>query len=511
MRGFLASSIGVATAAALALPLALPTSSLAAAAPVAPATPAAPAIPVVPSAPEAPAGTTQSLPLAPLGPAAPRATRVPGMASAAPRGPQEQGLAAREVRTFSLVGVVWDDAATELHGRVQVRTRSAATALWSDWQDVETHNTEHAADYGTEERASGRVRGSTAPLWVGESDGIEVRVQAEPGTTGTARTPDSPDRLVVGHLPSGMRIELVDPGTAEAPAAPAADDGKPGGDEDKTPQQNRPATQPKQPAASQPKQPAAPQGLGMAAAEASSANVPLAPLGADEIAEQTKADSTADAMVALEGQAVLAPARPFVGPRPRIVTRKGWGANESLREPGFAYTKTVKAAFVHHSASGNNYKCSEAPAVLRSLYRYHVVSSGWRDLGYNFAVDKCGTVYEGRAGGVAKAVLGAHTMGFNGNSMGVAVLGSYTDTSPPAAAVKSVAQLTAWKLGLYGANPLGKTSLTSGGGNRYPKGKAVKLNVISGHRDGFATECPGRKLYGKLGTARTSSARYQGR
>jgi hypothetical protein len=35
--------------------------------------------------------------------------------------------------------------------------------------------------------------------------------------------------------------------------------------------------------------------------------------------------------------------------------------------------------------------------------------------------------------------------------------------------------------------------------------------VISGHRDGFATECPGRQLYGKLGTARSSAARLQGR
>src|SRR5690242_21619325 len=91
--------------------------------------------------------------------------------------------------------------------------------------------------------------------------------------------------------------------------------------------------------------------------------------------------------------------------------------------------------------------------------------------------------------------------------MGIAVLGSYGTTKPPAAAVKAVARLTAWKLGLYGANPKGKTYLKSGGGNLYPKGKKVRLNVISGHRDGFATECPGRKLYGKLGSTRTTADR----
>jgi hypothetical protein len=95
--------------------------------------------------------------------------------------------------------------------------------------------------------------------------------------------------------------------------------------------------------------------------------------------------------------------------------------------------------------------------------------------------------------------------------MGIAVLGTFTSTKPSAAAVKGIARLTAWKLGLFGANPNGKTYLKSGGGNLYRKGKNVRLNVISGHRDGFATECPGRQLYGKLGSARTTAAGYQGR
>jgi uncharacterized protein with LGFP repeats len=136
---------------------------------------------------------------------------------------------------------------------------------------------------------------------------------------------------------------------------------------------------------------------------------------------------------------------------------------------------------------------------------------GWRDIGYNSLVDKCGTIYEGRAGGVAKAVLGAHTLGFNNNSMGIAVIGSFGSTKPAGAAVKAVARLTAWKLGLFGADPRGKTYLTSGGGNLYPKGKNVRLNVISGHRDGYATDCPGKRLYAKLGSARSSAAKYQGR
>ncbi|MEU6895694.1 peptidoglycan recognition protein [Streptomyces sp. NPDC046557] len=482
MRGFLASSIGVATAAALALPLALTT----------------PALAVVPggaTVPVNPAGSTQSLPLVPLGPTADRTPGVPGM-SAAPRLPETRGLTAREVNTFSLVGVVWDDANTRLLGRVQVRTRSARTATWSDWQDVETHNGEHAADPEAAERGSGRVRGSTAPLWVGESDGVEVRVRAEPGT-----------RSAAAPLPSGMRLELVDPGTqSRTTSATTVTDGK---NPDKA--SGREATGPRDDDKDDDKGDGelAP-GMTMEMAESSSANLPLAALGADEITELNKADSTADAIAASDGS-LSAAARPYIGPRPRIVTRKGWGADESLRESGFVYTNTVKAAFVHHTASGNNYACEDAPSVLRSLYRYHVLSEGWRDIGYNFAVDKCGTVYEGRAGGVAKPVLGAHTMGFNTNSMGVAVIGTFTSTAPPAAAVRAVAGLTAWKLGLFGVDPRAKTTLTSGGGNRYEKGTKVRMNVISGHRDGFATECPGRLLYNQLPPTRTTSAKLQGR
>ncbi|MFC4886485.1 peptidoglycan recognition protein family protein [Streptomyces beijiangensis] len=445
MRALLPASIAAVCAAVLAVPVSAPHSASASAGTQVPDLP----------------GSTQSLPLNPLS-----ATRSLSTV---------QGLPERDAKPFSLVGVVWSDPAAELRGTVQVRTRATGSTVWSGWQRVETHNHEHAADPGTAERDSGAVRGSTAPLWVGDSDGVEVRVQPEAGARAAAPAP----------LPGGLRLELVDPGDEPAGGGPAADAGGTAG--------SRAGD-------------ARAMSLTAESAASSAVNSELAPLGATVIPALGKKGSEAEAQ-ALSGGV----ARPYVGPRPRIITRKGWGADEKLRERDFGYTKTVKAAFVHHSASGNGYTCAQAPSVLRSIYRYHVKSSGWRDIGYNFAVDKCGNIYEGRAGGVAKPVMGAHTLGFNTNSMGVAVLGTFTDSPPPAAAVNAVARLTAWKLGLFGANPAGKTSLVSGGGNLYKKGSKVTLNVISGHRDGFATECPGGRLYKKLGSARHSSARYQGR
>ncbi|OCC09958.1 peptidoglycan recognition protein [Streptomyces sp. PTY087I2] len=509
MRALLVISVGVTCAAALTLPLAAPALS----APLPHSASAGPPSLSPESSPRSPgagppsvraaglpeaesraageaAGSTQSLPLEPL--PAP-SDRVADAGAAA-----GQGLAQRDARPFSLVGVVWEDAEAELHGTVQVRTRATGGESWSGWQDVETHNAEHAADLGSDERSSGPVRGATAPLWVGDSDGVEVRVRPEAA--------DPQGRSKAAPLPEGLRLELVDPGEDPAPAAEPAPETAP------EPARAAPVsrTAPTATFAVNPPPPTTtpavvPEALTAESAATSAVNADLAPLGATVIPALTKAETEEEAAI------VAAGAKPYIGPRPKIITRKGWGADESLRERNFAYTKTVKAAFVHHSATGNNYTCSQAPSVLRSIYRYHVKSSGWRDFGYNFAVDKCGNIYEGRAGGVAKAVLGAHTLGFNTNTMGVAVLGTYSSTNPPAAAVTAVSKLTAWKLGLFGANPKGKVTLVSGGSNKYKAGTQVKMNVISGHRDGFATECPGARLYKKLGTARTSSAKLQGR
>ncbi|TQJ88582.1 N-acetylmuramoyl-L-alanine amidase [Streptomyces sp. SLBN-31] len=484
MRGFLASSlassIGVTCAAALVLPLAPPAVAASPSGANSGARPAPPAVRQAAQDTSSVPGSTQSLPLAPL-------TRDRVIGPAVP----EQGLSRDHVRHFSLVGVVWDDPDVTLHGRVQVRTRVAGTGTWSGWQDLQTHNDDDA-DPDAAERTSGHVRGSTAPLWVGDSDGVDVRVRAE----GERRTDETArgTRTVTAFaaLPAGLRLELVDPGSQAAPRAvppPAR-----GGIEADTPDAF------------------GARGLGAGSLTASAANAELAPLGATEIPALGRA-ATESEQRTLRGAELteVQRANPFIGPRPRIITRRGWGANESLRERGFVYTKKVKAAFVHHTASGNGYRCSQAASVIRGIYRYHVKSMGWRDIGYNFLVDKCGSIYEGRAGGVAKPVLGAHTRGFNTNSMGIAVLGTFGSAKPPAAALKAIARLTAWKLGLYGANPRGKTYLKSGGGNLYRKGKNVLMNVISGHRDGFATDCPGRQLYRKLGTARTTAARYQGR
>lgn len=212
--------------------------------------------------------------------------------------------------------------------------------------------------------------------------------------------------------------------------------------------------------------------------------------------------------------ATVPPAPPSTVPQPPITSRAGWGADESIspEEPGYLPGGRIKAVVVHHTAESNTYTCEQAPAVVRGIHAYHVKQLGWKDIGYNFIVDKCGTVYEGRKGGVDQPVQGAHAYGFNAETTGVSVLGTYTDVAPSQAAMTSVARIAAWKLGQYGVDPAGTTTLTAGdsgrnySGKTWAKGAQLPSPTIHGHRDGYNTQCPGNTFYNQLGTIRSWAA-----
>ena len=196
--------------------------------------------------------------------------------------------------------------------------------------------------------------------------------------------------------------------------------------------------------------------------------------------------------------------------RPAIVTRKQWGADESLRSGSPYYASKVSLGIVHQTAGSNDYSRAEAPAVLRGIYRYHTQSRGWSDIGYNLLIDRYGTVYEGRYGGVAKAVVGAHAGGFNTGSFGVSLMGSFDTVAPPPAMRQSLEQLLAWKYDVHHLDVTAKTTYTSYGSTRYPAGQEVTLSTLSGHKDVSSTACPGARLYPTLSALRTRIAELQG-
>jgi hypothetical protein len=191
-----------------------------------------------------------------------------------------------------------------------------------------------------------------------------------------------------------------------------------------------------------------------------------------------------------------------VGPPP-IQPRAAWGAENCVPRDQPVYGD-VQVAFVHHTVSANDYTAAEVPSIILSICRYHRNSNGWNDIGYNFLVDKFGTIWEGRAGGVDQAVVGAQAQGYNSHSTGIADIGTHQDVPASSAELNAFANLIRWKLPLHGAPTQGTVTLTSGGGslNRYKAGTPVTLDRISGHRDGDSTVCPGDALYAQLPTLR---------
>jgi hypothetical protein len=183
---------------------------------------------------------------------------------------------------------------------------------------------------------------------------------------------------------------------------------------------------------------------------------------------------------------------------PAIVPRSGWQADESIRRAKPLYADTLRMAFVHHTAGTNDYSKLQAPAIVRGIEVYHVNGNGWNDIGYNALVDRFGTVYEGRYGGIDRNVVGAHAKGFNTGSFGIAVMGNYQAADPPQAAVDALVRTLAWRLDLAHVDPLSTLNAISSGNERFNAGIPVLLRAISGHRDTGLTECPGQRLYAML-------------
>jgi hypothetical protein len=190
-------------------------------------------------------------------------------------------------------------------------------------------------------------------------------------------------------------------------------------------------------------------------------------------------------------------------PQPDFVSRAAWGAGGCPPRESPDYGN-VKAVHVHHTVSLNDYSPAEARAMVLAICRYHRNSNGWDDVGYNALVDKYGVLYEGRAGGLDRAVIGAQAQGFNSETAGIASIADHTSVGATQEALDALARYIRWKLGVHGQPLSGPVELRSSGGSatRYPAGARVTLQRVIGHRDTGRTACPGQLLYNQLDVLR---------
>ncbi|MEU7139425.1 N-acetylmuramoyl-L-alanine amidase [Nocardia sp. NPDC046473] len=210
-------------------------------------------------------------------------------------------------------------------------------------------------------------------------------------------------------------------------------------------------------------------------------------------------------------------AAPAPGGGPKVISREGWGADESIRceEPTYddgPGKDGLGGITVHHTAGRNDYTPEESAGIVRAIYTYHAQTLGWCDIGYNALVDKYGQIFEGRAGGLDRAVQGAHAGGFNENTAGVALMGNYTSEPPTEEAIEAIGNFIGWRAEIAHLNPQGKTIMYSEGTEytSYAMGQAVNLPIVFAHRDVGNTACPGDAAYAEMDRIREIAASVAG-
>lgn len=157
----------------------------------------------------------------------------------------------------------------------------------------------------------------------------------------------------------------------------------------------------------------------------------------------------------------------------KLVSRAGWGAR-AYRQPsgGTLYTGKRRGVKLHYLGTPYSDRTHDrCDDYVRQIQAQHMDGNGWSDIGYSFVVCTHGTVYEGRGLRRRNSANGNTTL----NNQDYAVLmlvGSSGLTKPTTAQ-------------LHGARDAIDYCRSEG-----PAGAWV-----GGHRDGYATTCPGEPIY----------------
>ena len=367
-----------------------------------------------------------------------------------------------EVDRFFVAGFTWTGGA-DLPDGVRIYLRVRENGSWSPWYLSE------AADSGRDDRATP----GTEEFVTGGADAIQASV-------------------VGSSLPAGLKLALV-PSRPQGEEVLGADDLK------TTEAAPTPVIEDASATDNQGTQ------VDPAAMTLSSSPAPVAQPAAASVASPATAPATVP---------VVAPAATTANGLPvAVTTRAEWGANASYMswDPEYARAGHV---VVHHTAGTNSYSAGQSASIVRGIYYYHAVVLDWGDIGYNFLVDKFGTVFEGRSGSVAapagRMSIGAHARGVNTGTMGISMMGDYSTVSPSDAQLSSVGKMAGWFLKRAGISDVtGWAGLHVWTTERYQAGSTISMPRILGHRDVGYTTCPGNVGYSKLGTIR-AIAKAQG-
>lgn len=126
--------------------------------------------------------------------------------------------------------------------------------------------------------------------------------------------------------------------------------------------------------------------------------------------------------------------------------------------------RDTSCIIIHHTAGAE----TDNAALI---HRFHSEQYGWAGIGYHYLIGQSGLCEIGRP----RDAVGAHAEGYNQHSVGVALIGNFSNYQPSRAQIENLSMLCANICNDYGIEPSDYT--------------------ILGHRDVDSTECPGDYLY----------------
>jgi N-acetylmuramoyl-L-alanine amidase len=156
----------------------------------------------------------------------------------------------------------------------------------------------------------------------------------------------------------------------------------------------------------------------------------------------------------------------------RLLTRAEWGATYDVNQRP-PMVLPVAHAFLHHSVTVPS---NDPAGDMRHIEQIDIGRFGYPS--YSWVIHPTGVVLEGMG-----THIGAHTINNNSTSFGVCLIGNYENDTPTQPALDACVTLLA---------------------ARIAQGHLTSDFQLFGHRDVYATACPGANLYPLIGQIRSN-------
>jgi len=164
-----------------------------------------------------------------------------------------------------------------------------------------------------------------------------------------------------------------------------------------------------------------------------------------------------------------------------VIPRSKWtdsGPKRWLADP----MNAVHRITVHHDAIMPVPGGAYADSLRRlQLIRTGHLNNGWADIGYHFAIDPSGRIWQARP----LELQGAHVKDNNPGNLGIVVFGNYEQIRPTAATLASVDRMLAYAMQRF----------------------HVPISRVYTHQELRPTACPGRNLQAQMVATRSNGGR----